>query len=100
VITAHARKKRELRDELPQFFDDILLKISVASKLLIEADGEWAAAKAAEDPNALVAIVHRTHFIHSSWRHDSCHGQGQHAKSVQRPRTKTFLKHLRVKERI
>ncbi len=27
-------------------------------------DGEWAAAKAAEDPNALVAIVHRTHFTH------------------------------------
>jgi hypothetical protein len=32
--------------------------------LLIEADGEWAAAKAAEDPNALAAIVHRTHFTH------------------------------------
>ena len=64
AITAHAKKKRELRDELPKFFNDILLKISVASQLLIEADGEWAAAKAAEDPNALVAIVHRTHFTH------------------------------------
>ena len=64
VITDHAKKKREMRDEQPKFFNDILLKISVASQLLIEADGEWAAAKAAEDPNALVAIIHRTHFTH------------------------------------
>ena len=64
LITAHAKKKRELRDEQPKFFNDILLKISVASQLLIEADGEWAAAKATEDPNALVAIIHRTHFTH------------------------------------
>jgi hypothetical protein len=40
------------------------MKISVASQLLFEADGEWAVAKAAEDPNALVAIIHRTHFTH------------------------------------
>ena len=32
AITAHAKKKRELRDELPQFFNGILLKISVASE--------------------------------------------------------------------
>ncbi len=65
VITAHAKKKRKLKHELlPKFFYDILLKISVASQLLIEADGEWPAAKAAEDPNALVVIVHRTHFTH------------------------------------
>ena len=64
AITAHAKKKRELRDELPKFFNDILLKISVASQLLIEADGEWAAVKAAEDPNAHVAIVYRTHSTH------------------------------------
>ncbi len=66
VITAHAKKKRELRDDLPNFFNYILLKISVASQLLVEADGEWAAAKATEDPNALVAIVHRIHFTHVS----------------------------------
>ena len=61
MITAHAKTKRELRDELPiKFVNDILLKISVnASHLLVEADGEWAAAKEAKDPNALVAIVHR-----------------------------------------
>jgi hypothetical protein len=40
------------------------MKISVVSQLLIEADGEWAVVKAAEDPNALVAIVYRTHFPH------------------------------------
>ena len=64
AITAHAKKKRELRDELPKFFNDVFLKISVASQSLIEADGEWAAAKAAKDPNALVAIVNRTHLTH------------------------------------
>ncbi len=42
----------------------IILKLRVASQLLIETDGEWAPAKAVEDPNALVAIVHRTHFTH------------------------------------
>jgi hypothetical protein len=62
VIAAHAKKKRELRDELPIFSNNIILKISVASQLLIEADGERAATKAVEDPNALVAIVHRTLF--------------------------------------
>jgi hypothetical protein len=64
VITAHAKKKRELRDELPKFLNDILSNISVASRLLIEANGDWAAAKAAEDPNVLVAIVHRIHLTH------------------------------------
>ncbi len=32
--------------------------------MLIEADGEWAAVKAVVDPNALVVIIHRTHFTH------------------------------------
>ncbi len=64
AITAHAKMERELRDELPKFFNDIFFKISVASQLPIEADGEWAAAKAAEDSNALVDIVHRMHFTH------------------------------------
>ncbi len=58
VITAHAKKKRELRDEEPEFFSDILMKTSVASSFVIEADGEWASAKAAEDHNARVAIIH------------------------------------------
>ncbi len=53
-----------MRGELPKLFNEILLKINVASQLLIEADKEWAAAKVTEDPNALVAIVHRTHFTH------------------------------------
>ncbi len=61
-ITAHAKKKIEPRDEVPKIFNNILLKINVASQLLIEADGDWAAAKAAEDSNTLVAIVHCTHF--------------------------------------
>ena len=32
AITVHAKKKRELRDELRKCFNDILLKISVASQ--------------------------------------------------------------------
>jgi hypothetical protein len=40
AITDHAKKKRDMRDEQLKFFNDILLKISVASQLLIEADGE------------------------------------------------------------
>ncbi len=40
------------------------MKISVASQLLIEADGDWAAVKADEDPKALAAIVHCAHFTH------------------------------------
>ncbi len=39
AITAHAKKKREPKDELPKFFNAIPLKISVATQLLIEADG-------------------------------------------------------------
>jgi hypothetical protein len=38
VISAHVKKKRELRDKLPKFLNDILLEISFASRLLIEAD--------------------------------------------------------------
>jgi hypothetical protein len=36
AIADHAKKKREMRDEQPKFFNDILLKRSVASQLLID----------------------------------------------------------------
>jgi hypothetical protein len=62
AIIAHAKKVRELRDASPKFLNSILSKVSVASQLLIVADGEWAEAKVAENPNALVEIIHRTHF--------------------------------------
>jgi hypothetical protein len=64
AVTVHSKKKRELRDEQPKFFNDILPKISVASQLLIEADGDWAATKAAENPHVLVGHIHRTHLTH------------------------------------
>jgi hypothetical protein len=64
IITTHAKKKRELKYDLSKFFNYVLLKASVASQLLIEPDGEWAAAKSAEDPNAFVVIVHRAHITH------------------------------------
>ena len=49
---------------MPEVFNCILSKFSVAFQLLIEVDVEWAETKAAENPNALVEIIHRTHFTH------------------------------------
>ena len=46
---------------LPKCINDIFLKISVALQFLVVAEKEWAAAKATEDPSALVDIVHCTH---------------------------------------
>jgi len=64
AITARAKKVRELRDACPKFLKSILSKFSVVSQLLIEADSEWSEAKAAENPDALVEIIRRTHFTH------------------------------------
>ena len=36
----------------------------MASRLLIETDGEFLAAKEALNPNTLVTIIHTTHFTH------------------------------------
>ncbi len=52
AIVERAKKVRELRDDQPKLFNSILSKVSVASQLIIEADGEWDAAKAAEDPTS------------------------------------------------
>jgi hypothetical protein len=30
----------------------------------MEVDGEWAEAKAAENPNTLMEMIHLTHFTH------------------------------------
>jgi hypothetical protein len=64
AITARAKKVRELRDACSKCFNSILSKVSVASQLRIEAGGEWAEAKVADNPNALVEIIHRTHFTY------------------------------------
>jgi hypothetical protein len=48
----------------PKFFLVILQRTSVASRLLIEADGGWISAKAASNPNVVAAITRRTHFSH------------------------------------
>jgi hypothetical protein len=50
AIVARAKKTRELGDDLPKIFNSILSKVGVASQQLIEVDGEWDAAKAAENP--------------------------------------------------
>jgi len=49
---------------MSKVFNYISSKIIMASQLLIEAGGEWAIAKAAENPNALVEIIHRSHNTH------------------------------------
>ncbi len=52
AITARAKKVRELRNNHPKFFNSNFLKVNVASRLLIEAGGEWATAQLAENPKA------------------------------------------------
>ncbi len=59
-LQAHAERNKEVRKlalDKPKFFAAILQRTSVASRLLIEADGGWTAAKAASDPNALITIM-------------------------------------------
>ena len=66
-LQAHTERNKEVRKlalDKPKLFAAILQRTSVASRLLIEADGDWIAAKAASDPNALAAIIRRTHFSH------------------------------------
>jgi hypothetical protein len=66
-LGAHAARSKEVRRlalDKPKFFSAVYARTSVASRLLIEADGDFPAAKAALDPNALIAIIHKTHFTH------------------------------------
>jgi hypothetical protein len=66
-VTAHAARAKEVRklaEIKPKFFNAIFARTSVASRLLIVADGDFAAANVALDPNALVAIIHRTYLTH------------------------------------
>ena len=66
-VNAHAARAKEVRklaEIKPKFFNAIFARTSVASRLLMEADGDFAAANAALDPNELIAIIHRTHFTH------------------------------------
>ncbi len=66
-VAAHAARAKEVRtlaEVKPKFFNAIFARTSVVSRLFIEADGDFAAANAAFDPNALVAIINRTHFTH------------------------------------
>jgi hypothetical protein len=66
-LGAHAARSKEVRRLAlgkPKFFSAVYARTSVASCLLIEADGDFPAAKAALDPNALVAIIQKTQFTH------------------------------------
>jgi len=62
VHAARSKEVRRLALEKPKFCSAVYTRTYVASRLLIEADGEFPAASAALDPNALVAIIHKTHF--------------------------------------
>jgi hypothetical protein len=64
-LQAHTERNKEVRKlgfDKPKLFAPIMQRTSVASRLLIEADGDRIAAKTASDPNALAAIIRRTHF--------------------------------------
>jgi hypothetical protein len=66
-LGAHAARAKEVRRlalDKPKFRSAVYARTSVESRLLIEADGDFPAAKAALDQNALIAIIHRTHFTH------------------------------------
>ena len=66
-VAAHAARAKEVRklaEIKPKFFNATFARTSEASRILIEADGDFAAVNAALDPNALVVIIHRTHFTH------------------------------------
>ncbi len=53
---ARAKNVRKLAKIKPKFFNAIFARMSVASRLLIVAGDDFAAANAAFEPNALVAI--------------------------------------------
>jgi hypothetical protein len=64
-LQAHTERNKNVKKlalDKPKLFAAILQGTSVASRLLIEANGNWITAKAAPDPNALAAIIRRTHF--------------------------------------
>jgi hypothetical protein len=66
-LGAHAARAKEVRMlalDKPKFFSAVYARTSVASRLFIEADGEFPAAKAALDLNAFIAIINMTHFTH------------------------------------
>jgi hypothetical protein len=66
-VAAHAARAKVVRKPAeikPKFFNAIFARTSVESRLLNEADGDFVATNAALDPNALVAIIYRTHFTH------------------------------------
>jgi hypothetical protein len=66
-LGAHATRSKEVRRlalDKPKFFSAVHARTSVASRQLIEADDDFPATKAALEPNALVAIIHKTYFTH------------------------------------
>ncbi len=66
-LGAHAAREKQVRRlavNKPRFFSDVYAPTSVASQLLIEVNGDFPAAKAALDLNALIAIIQKTHFTH------------------------------------
>ncbi len=64
VHAARAKEVKRLALNKPKFFSTVYARPSVASRLLIEAYGDFPAAKTALDPNALTAIIYKTHFTH------------------------------------
>jgi hypothetical protein len=66
-LGAHAARSKEVRRltlDKPKFFSAVYARKSAASRLLIKANNDFSAAKAALDPNDLASIIHKTHFTH------------------------------------
>lgn len=64
AIVARNKVIGDLKVEKTKFYMAIFATIGLRSRTLIKADTAFAAASLANDPNALLAIVRRTHFTH------------------------------------
>ncbi len=64
TYAARVKEVRKMTEIKPKLFNAIFARTSVAFRLLIESDGDFAAANAHLDPNAPVAIIHRNHFTY------------------------------------
>ena len=64
AYAARSKEVTRLALDKPSFFSAMFARTIVASRLLIESYGDFPAAKAALDTNALVSIIHKTHLTH------------------------------------
>ena len=71
-----------------KFFSAVYARTSVVSRLLLAIDGNFPVAKAALDPNALIAIIHKTHFKHVDESTPSRRGKSWRKHSADRAKSR------------